>query len=374
MGMALFVVGVLVPLLGVFDVPDAGDQGETVEGTIVRVLEERIETSPRGDINYRRLQVRVNDELVEVEQRFTAEDPVALDVQPGDDVVLAIGMGPEGETYFLVDYVRKLPLLLFALAFAALVVVVGRWRGLMSLLGLGASFVVIIQFILPGILSGADPVLISVVGGIVVVFATLYLAHGVSAKTSMALLGTAIALLLTAVLAHISIGAAKLSGLADEGAATLQLISGGNIDPQGLLLAGIIIGALGVLDDVTVTQSSAVFELRSANPLLGARELYRRGMNVGRDHIASTVNTLVLAYAGAALPLLMLLALQTDSLADTLNREFLATEIVRTLVGSMGIVAAVPITTALAAFVAGHVWGETDETEEMGEEAEQSEA
>jgi uncharacterized membrane protein len=290
---------------------------------------------------------------VTVEQAYTEQDAIALDVQPGDDVLLQVSEGPDGESYFIADYVRHAPLVLLAVAFAALVLVVGRWRGLTSLLGLAASFLVIIRFVLPGILSGADPVLISVIGALVIMLTTLYLAHGVTAKTTVALLGTALALGLTAGLAHFSIDLAKLSGLADEEAVTLRIISNGAIDAGGLLLSGIIIGALGVLDDVTVTQASAVYELQAANPTLRPAELYRRGMNVGRDHIASTVNTLVLAYAGASLPLLALLALQTEPLGSLLNREFLAAEIVRTLVGSMGIVAAVPLTTGLAALVAG---------------------
>ncbi|MEX1254355.1 MAG: YibE/F family protein [Dehalococcoidia bacterium] len=349
----LFIVTYVIPATGAFDTSEPAEQGETQQGTVTRVLDEQVEQGPAGDIVHRTLEVRVGDRTVTVEQSYTEEDAMALDVDPGDKVLLQVSEGPEGETYFIAGFVRTTPLILLAVAFAGLVLLVGRWRGLTSLLGLGASLLVIVRFILPGILSGADPVLISVIGALVIMLTTLYLAHGVTAKTSVALLGTVIALLLTAALAQISISVTKLSGLADESAVTLQILSAGDIDAGGLLLAGIIIGALGVLDDVTVAQASTVFELHHANPLLGARELYQRAMNVGRDHIASTVNTLVLAYAGAALPLLALLALLTEPLDSLLNREFLSTEIVRTLVGSMGIVAAVPLTTALAAIVAG---------------------
>jgi uncharacterized membrane protein len=156
--------------------------------------------------------------------------------------------------------------------------------------------------------------------------------------------------LFTALLATVTIAAARLTGVASEDAAVLQVLSTEQLSASGLLLGGIIIGALGVLDDVTVAQASAVFELRSANRLLGPLDLYRRAMNVGRDHIAATVNTLVLAYAGASLPLLMLLAVQGEPLAIQVNREFIAIEIVRSLVGSIGLVAAVPLTTVIAAF------------------------
>jgi uncharacterized membrane protein len=248
--------------------------------------------------------------------------------------------------------VRESALLWVAVAFVAMVLLTGRLVGAMSLLGLAASMLVLLRFVVPGILSGHNPVLISVLGAIAIMATTLFLSHGVSRKSGVALAGTAISLVLTALLATIAIAAARVTGVASEDAATLQVLGGGGISASGLLLGGIIIGALGVLDDVTVAQASAVFELRRANPLLGALELYRRAMNVGRDHIAATVNTLVLAYAGASLPLLMLLAIQGESLGIQLNREFVAIEVLRALVGSIGIVAAVPLTTSLAALVA----------------------
>ncbi len=350
-GVALLTVTALIPALGVFDVPEFAQQAETSEGRITRVLEDRTESTQAGQIRYRRLEVDVNGEVAEVEQRYV-EGPGDIELSPGDDIVVGTAPGPSGDQYFIIDYVRRPALLLLGVAFIALVVLVGRWHGLTSLLGLAASLLVIVRFIIPGILSGANPVLITISGALVIVFVTLYLAHGVSAKTTVALIGTALSFGLTAVLAYVSIEIARLSGLADKQSTALLMVSGVEIDFRGLLLSGMIIGALGVLDDVTTTQASSVFELRDANPLMRARELYRRGMNIGRDHIAATVNTLVLAYAGASLPVLIILAVATDPLNLVLNREFLATEIVRTLVGSMGLIAAVPITTALAALAA----------------------
>ncbi|HRC63002.1 MAG TPA: YibE/F family protein, partial [Dehalococcoidia bacterium] len=229
----------------------------------------------------------------------------------------------------------------------------GRVVGVTSLLGLAASMLILLRFVVPGILSGHSPVVIAVIGALTIMASTLFLAHGVNRKTAVALAGTAGALLLTALLASLTIAAADLTGLASEDTAVLQVMSAEHVSATGLLLGGIIIGALGVLDDITIGQASAVFELRAANPLLGPLELYRRAMNVGRDHISATVNTLVLAYAGASLPLLMLLAVQGESLAIQVNREFIAIEVVRSLVGSIGLVAAVPLTTAIAAAVAG---------------------
>jgi len=190
-----------------------------------------------------------------------------------------------------------------------------------------------------------------VVGSSLIMFAVLYLTHGLSARTSTAVLGTLLSLALIGALGAAFSAAARLTGLDDQ---TTDLIAalGTGIDARGLLLAGMVIGALGVLDDVTVTQTSAVWELRRANPDLGARELFGAAMRIGRDHVASAVNTLVLAYAGAALPLMLLFSLAGPGLGDVVTSQEVATEVVRTLVGSIGLVASVPITTAIAAAVA----------------------
>jgi uncharacterized membrane protein len=352
-GVILLLVLVILPVSGVFDLPDVTRaEDRTVEGRVIRVVEESRETTPRGPAVLRTVEVAAEGRLVTIETLRVRGD-AGIDVTAGDRVLLGVAQGPDGEVYFLSDHVRRPSLLLLAGAFALLVIVVGRFQGALSLVGMAISLLVIVQFIVPGILSGFSPILVSVVGAIVIMFSTLYLSHGVDRKTTVALLGVSASLGFTAILGSIFMAAAHLTGLADEHALTLSNLTGGQINPEGLLLAGIIIGALGVLDDVAIAQSSAVFELRRANPLLRPMELYDRAMNVGRDHIASTVNTLVLAYAGASLPLLMILATQAEPLGVLPNREYMATEIVRTLVGSMGIVAAVPLTTALAAFVSG---------------------
>ena len=352
-GIALFVIAVLVPAVAGFEVPHPDSpQGATVKGRIDDVLERRTVPSGRGDLEQERLSVAVDGQLVIVERTRAAGDIGRLDVEPGDRVLLVKVAGPDGDTYLILDRVRQTTLLWLGLAFVLIVLVIGRLVGATSLLGLAASLVVLLRFIVPGILSGHNPVLISVTGALVIMAATLFLAHGVNRKTAVALAGTVASLLLTALLATVALSAAQITGVASEDAATLQVLSAGNISASGLLLGGIVIGALGVLDDVTVAQASAVSELRRANPLLGPIELYRRAMNVGRDHIAATVNTLVLAYAGASLPLIMLLAIQGDPISIQLNREFIAIEVVRTLVGSIGLVAAVPFTTFIAALMA----------------------
>lgn len=347
----VFALAVIAPRA--FDVPVRLSQGETVSGTVIRVIEERLDPSPPRPTMVRTLEVEIAGRAVAVEETVAQGDAQLVAPEPGDRVLLQAFEGAEGARYFIVDHVRGGLLLALALGFAALVLVVGRWYGVRSLLGLVATYVILIRFILPGILSGYSPLVVSLIGGIGIMASTLVLAHGADRKSGAALGGTALALVLIVALAEFAIAAAKFTGLAEEDAATVFHLFGGAIDARGLLLSGILIGALGALDDVTMTQSSTVFELREANPALRAWELYRRGMRVGRDHIASIVNTLVLAYAGAALPLLVILASQTEGVGTLVNREFLAVEVVRTVVGSIGIVAAVPLTTALAAWAAG---------------------
>ncbi|GGW52749.1 membrane protein [Streptomyces lucensis JCM 4490] len=272
-------------------------------------------------------------------------------LHPGEKVVVAYEpSAPEELQYSVTDVDRKFPMALLAGVFALAVVVVGRLRGVMALVALAVSFLVLTLFILPAILQGANPLLVAVVGSSAIMLIALYMCHGLSARTSVAVLGTLASLLLIGLLGSEFIDWAALTGNTDD---STGLIHGlyPSIDMSGLLLAGVIIGSLGVLDDVTVTQTSAVWELHEANPSMGWRGLYRAAIRIGRDHIASVVNTLVLAYAGAALPLLLLFSIARSSVGAVTNSELVAEEIVRTLVGSIGLVASVPVTTALAALV-----------------------
>ncbi|MGH2771609.1 MAG: YibE/F family protein [Actinomycetota bacterium] len=276
-----------------------------------------------------------------------------LPVKEGDKIVLAKDpKAPAGEEYYFADRQRSRPMLLLAAIFAAVVVALGRLKGLSALAGLAVSLGVLVFFVLPAILDGSDPVAVSVVGSALVMFVGLYTAHGFNARTTSALLGTLVSLSITALLAFAFVAMGQLSGFSSEEATFLNVASAGSINFRGLVLAGIVIGSLGVLDDVTVTQASAVWQLRASNPSLTALELYRFAIRIGRDHIASTVNTLVLAYAGASLPLLMLFTLGGSRIGDVVTSEIVAEEILRTLVGSIGLVASVPITTGLAAVIA----------------------
>ena len=284
-----------------------------------------------------------------LEQPYDANSPR---LHTGDDINVIASRLPDGSiAYTFYDYRRSGSLLLLAGLFALIVIAVGRWRGLGALLGMAISLAVLVTFLLPALLAGRDPVAVAVVGAATIAFFALFLAQGVKLTTAIALLGTFAGLAITLGLSWVFVRAADLTGLTDESASFLSALNG-RIDVRGVLLAGFVIGSLGVLDDITVTQVSAVSELRATQPSIGHRALFRAANNIGRDHIASTVNTLVLAYAGAALPLLLLFTGAHQSVTSIVSREVVATEVVRSLVGSIGLVAAVPITTWLAVHVA----------------------
>ena len=276
---------------------------------------------------------------------------VAAGVSEGDTLVLTRDAGAEGGTaYGFFDYARDVPIIALALAFAVVVGLVARLRGLASLVGLAFAFFVLLQFVLPGLLAQESPTLVSLVGSAAIMFVVLYLAHGFSARTTTALVGTLFGLTLVAVLGAVAVSVARLTGLTSEETVRLQLYDP-TLDFSGLVLAGIVVAGLGVLNDVTITQASAIWQLHEVSPDLTWRELYNRGMTVGRDHIASTVYTIVFAYAGAALPALLIFELSSRPLWTTVTSA-LAEEVVRTLVGAIALVLAVPVTTAAGAFFA----------------------
>jgi uncharacterized membrane protein len=295
---------------------------------------------------------------VQLDNQATITEPMPIEPSTprfsvGDKVVLGYNGGDPNDpgSYQLLDFQRGFPLALLGVLFAAAVLILGRMQGLKALGALVLTFVVIVLFVLPAMLAGKDPLSVGVVGAALIMFMVLYLTHGLSARTSTAVVGTLVSLGLIGVLGWLFSVVANLTGL-DEDTANLITVLGHGIDARGLLLAGIVIGSVGVLDDVTVTQTSAVWELRRANPKLGWRELYAAGLRIGRDHMSSSVNTLVMAYAGAALPLLLAYAASGRGVSDVLTAETVAQELVRTLVGSIGLVASVPITTVLAALIA----------------------
>jgi uncharacterized membrane protein len=292
---------------------------------------------------------------IEIQLSAGGLDP---DVDPGDQIRVAKAPEPPkgapavaGTGYTLYDFERRRPMLVLFALFAVVVLVFARWRGALSLVGLAISLVIVLLFVVPAILDGKSALLVAVVGSIAVAYTTIPLAHGWGPKSLAALLGSVASLILTALLAVLFTNLTHLTGLSSEEAIFLQI---GNVDVslQGLLLAGMVIAALGVLDDVTISQASTVMVLRKANPRLSLRPLSRLALDVGRDHVSATVNTLVLAYVGASLPILLLFSAADLSVEDALNLEVVAKEVVGTLVGSIGLIAAVPITTGLTALLA----------------------
>ncbi|WP_290859836.1 YibE/F family protein [Hamadaea sp.] len=274
-------------------------------------------------------------------------------VREGDKVVVVVTddpADPSVKTYSVVDHDRTTPLIWLVALFCAVIIAFGRWRGLASLGGLAVSFFVLLVFILPAIQRGESPLWVAVVGSAVIMFVVLYLTHGVTVPTTVAILGTLGALVLTGLLGLAVTSLLHLNGSgSDESVILSNVLSG--VDLRGLLLAGIIIGTLGVLDDVTVTQTAIVGEIAGADPTLSARRLYAAAIRVGRAHIGSAVNTIILAYAGASLPLLLLIVAAGTHTRDVLTTQQISAEIVRGVVGTIGLVAAVPLTTALAAWL-----------------------
>lgn len=269
----------------------------------------------------------------------------------GDQIRIFRQVDQQGATtYGFYDYERAWPLAMLAAAFAVVTIAVARWRGLRALVGIAVAFIVLVAFMLPALRDGAPAVPVALVASAAILFVVIYLAHGISLRTSAALLGTLTAMLLAALLSWGAIELTHLTGLSDDRSNEVAAYLG-TVSIKGLLLAGFIVGSLGVLNDVTITQASAVFELAH----LGhgnRRQVFSRAMRVGSDHIASTVYTLVFAYAGSSLPLLLLFSVANRSLADVLTSESVAVEIARSAVGGIALALSVPLTTAVAVILA----------------------
>ena len=340
------------------DQPLEPGETETMPAQVVEVLEQgTLELGDGSTQPYQRLVVRVEAGSMVGEEVVVEEGAVNVIgkdrlLEPGDRVFLERAAGLEDDRFYISDVMRLGPLLFIVLFFVVLVVAVGRWKGVRSLGGTLFSLTVIFAFILPQIVSGRDPVLVSIVGSVLLLSVSTYLTYGINLKAHTAVAGMALSLALTGGLAWLFVTWARLTGMAVEESAFLVMEFGSNINLRGLVLGGIIIGSLGVLDDICVGQASAVFELVGANPELGWLELFRSSLNIGTDHIAAMVNTLLLAYVGGAMPLMLAFTIYQEPLLRRINREPIAEEIVRTLAGSSGLVLAVPITGLLASLLA----------------------
>lgn len=311
---------------------DMGGHKQTYQIARVNILSGEYAGIPM-EIDYGRRQIRSDDYLLLV----------------GDKVMISISKTPDNvvNAYF-VDFVRTTPILWLTGIFSVAIILISRWKGFRAILSMAFSLYIIIGYIIPHILVGEDPLRVSIIGSIILLGVTLYLTYGWNLKTHSSVLSMILVLLLTGALSALFVVFTKLNGTGDENVMFLMQLMETPINLRGLLLGGMIIGALGVLDDLVTTQASAVFELHHANPNFGFRDLYNSAMRIGQDHVAATVNTLVLAYAGASLPMLLMFSLARGDYVYLVNFSFIAEEIVRTLVGSLGLLAAVPLTTAIA--------------------------
>jgi len=336
----------------------APGETETMSARVVEVLEEGdIDLGDGNTRPYQRLLLHVEEGSLAGQEIAVEEGTVNIISQerlfrPGDRVYLERAVGPNGDHFYISDFVRTGPLFWIGALFAGLILLVGRGKGLRSLTGTLLSLLVVFLFILPQIVAGRDPVLVSIVGSVVLLAVSTYLIYGWNFKAHAAVMGMMLSLILTGALAWLFVRLTRLTGLSVEESSYLVMELGADLNFRGLVLGGIIIGSLGVLDDICVGQASAVFELANTNRDLGWRRLFRSSLNIGRDHIAAMVNTLLLAYVGASLPLMLVFTIYQEPIWRRINREPIAEEIVRTLVGSVGLVLAVPITGLIASLLA----------------------
>lgn len=324
-------------------------QSRLVEARVTVVLEEKISE----DQLYQRLELITSrgEKIILTTRALPLVS--GQKYQVGDKLLLEKVEDESGQTNWQIfDYHRKPFLAFLFLVFIILALTTARQKGLTSLLGMGLSFLFIFHLFLPELMAGRNPVLVSVFIALALIPITFFLSHGLNLKTVVAIVATLLSLGLTIALASWSINQAHLSGFVSEEVGFLQDLTNGRFNLQGLLLAGIILSLVGILDDITISQAAITFELERANPSLSRAQLYWRAMRVGRDHIASMVNTLILVYAGAALPLFLLFYDSQRSLGEIINSEIVAEEIVRSLVASIGLILAVPITTLLAVWLA----------------------
>lgn len=295
-------------------------------------VEKTITSVPNSDINF-----------------FDYDNNLLL--KEGDEVILMQSTLSGNDTFYLIDRLRIDNAIYLVIAFLIIAVIFSGIKGFSSFLGLCFSLLVLVGFVVPQIMSGKDPLFITLVGSTIIGILSLYLSHGINKKTTIAVVSTFISILVAVILASISISLTDLVGVGEEESLFLVTASSGTIDLRGILLSGIIIGTLGVLDDITTAQAAIVEELKIANKNLTFKKLYNHAINVGKEHIASLINTLVMAYAGSSFPLfILLISITSTPLWVTLSREFMVEEIVRTIVGSISLILAVPITTLIASY------------------------
>jgi len=328
------------------------DKIEILRAQVIDILSQEKREVPGTDVlsTYQTIVAKIMDgnrkgETVTFENDF-------LVLEKGDKFFLRhLVDGVDGrEVYTVRDIDRQGVIIGFVILFALAVIVLSGKQGLRSLLSLVGSFVVIMYILVPSLLRGYPPVLMSILIATVILFLAIFLTHGFNRESLVAFTGTVTAVILTGILAYLGVELASLSGFASDEAVYLNFNTRGILDFTGLLLGGIMIGVLGVLDDIAITQAAVVSELYHSAPELSKREVYRKAIRVGKEHAGALVNTLALAYTGVSLPLLLLFSTSDSSISSIINQEIFATEIIRTTVGSIGLIMTVPITTLLAVY------------------------
>jgi len=343
---ALVVLGFFLPQTSIAQEIHNAYQG-TWKAKVVEVIGERYENLFDTDLLVQTLSIEMlqgpeKGSIFEIENDFQA-------FKKGNRVYVNHNIFADGqESYMIINVARQGALFLLVGIFVFTVILFGRWQGVRSLMALVASFVAILYVLIPGILSGWNPLFASFLVAGAILFAAIFFTHGFNRESAVAYTGTMIAVVLSGLFAIFAVHITKLTGFAAEEAVYLNFNTGGEINFTALLLGAFIIGFLGVLDDISITQSAVVTELYASNPDITQREVFTRAMRVGREHVGALVNTLVLAYTGASLPLLLYFNGSSASFAATVNLEIFATEIVRIIVGSIGLILTVPIVTLLA--------------------------
>jgi len=336
---------------------DLAGEGEVFKAEIIEILAEEIEQRENGTETVKQklklegLDGSLKDkEFIFEESEFDILSTVSYEV--GDKVIVNRSFDFEGdEVFYITDRVRSGSIIWLGLIFALVVVAIGKLKGLRALVVLFLTFFIILKFIVPQILIGSNPILISIIGALFILVIAIYITEGFKTISHVAILSILISLFITGVLSVLFTELAKISGFVSEDIMFLMSSSYGAVDLKGLLLAGIIIGSLGVLDDVVIAQVVTVDQLKKTNPNLGRRDAYKKAMKVGVSHLSSMINTLFLAYAGVSLPLLLLFNINEPpflGFSQIINNEMVAIEIVRALTGSIGLVLAIPIATILA--------------------------
>ncbi len=329
------------------------EQDEYLEGVIVEILEEKDIEFGEQTQKYQKLKIEITKgslkgEEIVIENGDSPMSQVIL-YSKGDTVLISHSFSnDENDVFYITDFVRTKGIVILFILFILLSVTVATKKGFFSLISMMITFVILFSFVLPQIQSGKNPVVIAILASIVIIPITFYLSHGFEQKTSIAILGTSIALVITGILSNIFVNLTYLTGTSSEESLFLQTSGGLQYNLKGLLLAGIIIGTLGVIDDITISQTAIVYQLYSLKNDMSFSQLFKKSIEIGKDHIASMINTLILVYTGASLPLLLLFMSSTRPFGEILSYEVVTTEIVRTLVGSIGLILAVPITTYLA--------------------------